>query len=166
MIDGKKTDLELDILQSGSPLGKNMALLFQKSAEKAGVKINLIIKKMSLIVKENISEYNYDITLLRVGMDEATDDPYSRWHSDNAVAGGRNVLGYTNKQVDKLIEALRVSRNEAERKDLFYEIQKLMYEDTPCIFLYCPLNKLVVSNKFKALSTTKRPGYLANTFEL
>ena len=163
-IDGKQTDLELDILQTGSALGKNMVLLFQSSAKKAGVKINLVIKKMSIISKENLSDFNYDIVMLRVGMDEASDDPYARWHSDNAVAGGSNILGYSNPKVDALIDQLRVSRGASERDKIYKEMQDLMYEDTPCIFLYCPLNKMIVSNKFKALSTTKRPGYMANTF--
>ena len=165
VIDGKTTDLEVDILQTGSSLGKNISLLYQASAEKAGVKINIITKKIGLMTKENLYDYNYDIALLRVGMDEAPDDPYSRWHSDNAVAGGSNTLGYENTEVDRLIEQLRNSRSKADRKLIYYKIQEVMYEDTPCVFLYCPLEKLMVSDKYKALSSTKRPGYMANTFE-
>ena len=166
IVNGQKTNLELDVLQSGNTLGKNVSLLFQASAEKAGVKINVITKKMSLMAKENLRDFNYDIAMLRVGADEASDDPYPRWHSDNAVPGGSNILGYQNKAVDQLIEKLRKSRSQADRKLIYHEIQKEMYKDTPCVFLYCPLEKLLVSNKYKALSTTKRPGYMANTFEL
>ncbi len=166
MVAGKKTDLELEILQSGAALGKNVSLLFQSVAEQAGVKIKVTTKKMSLMAKENLYDYKYDIALLRVGMDEAADDPYPRWHSDNAVPGGSNQLGYVNKNVDALIEQLRVTRNAGARKKIYQDIQAEMYEDTPCIFLYCPLNKLLISNKFEALATTKRPGYLANTFKV
>jgi len=163
---GELRKLEFDILLTGSSLSKNIALLYQEAAKSAGVKINLVAKKMSLIAKENLYDFNYDLAMLRVGMDEAIDDPYGRWHSDNAVPGGLNTIGYSNKQVDEKIEQLRVSRNPMDRDKLYKEIQTLMYEDTPCIFLYCPLNKILISNKFLAETTTKRPGYLANTFLL
>jgi len=163
-IDGKETNLELDILQTGSALGKNVALLFQAEAEKAGIRINVVTKKMSLMRKENLHDYNFDLALLRAGMDEAKDDPYPRWHSDNSTPGGSNIVGYENQEVDALIEMLRISRDPSEQKSIYLKIQKLIYDDTPCVFLYCPLNKVIISNKFKALTTTKRPGYLANTF--
>jgi peptide/nickel transport system substrate-binding protein len=164
LIAGEKENLELEILQSGASLGKNVSLLYQAAAEQAGVKIKVTTKKMSLMAKENLYDYKYDIALLRVGMDEAADDPYPRWHSDNALPGGSNQLGYVNENVDALIEQLRITRDAEARKQIYQDIQAEMYKDTPCIFLYSPLNKLLISNKFKALATTKRPGYLANTF--
>lgn len=165
MISGKRVKLELDILMiTGSSISKNMSLLYQEIAKQAGVKINIAAKRMSLMRTENLYDYNYDLALLRVGMDEANNDPYRRWHSDNIKPGGSNVLGYSNEKVDKKIELLRVTKDDDERESLYKEIHALIYEDSPCIFLYCPLNKILINNKFKAVTTTKRPGYLANTF--
>lgn len=163
-IAGKATKLEFDILMSGSALGKSIALLYQATAAKAGVKLNIITKNMSLMNKENLHIYNFDIAMLSVGMDSNISDPYRRWHSDNKDEARDNIVGYSNPKVDKLIMALRTTKDKAVMKKYFFEIQEEMYKDQPAIFLYCPLNKMIISKKYQATSTTKRPGYMANTF--
>lgn len=161
---GKSTTLELDILMTGSNLSKNIALLFQASAAKAGIKINIVTKTMSLLRKENLYTFDYDIAMLAVGLDSNTDDPYRRWHSDNKDNPRDNIVGYSNPKVDKLIEAVRTTKDEALMKKYFFDIQEEMYLDQPCVFLYCPLNKIIISKKYEATATAKRPGYQANTF--
>ncbi|MBT8190480.1 MAG: hypothetical protein KJO29_08625 [Bacteroidia bacterium] len=159
-------DLELDILITGSQLSKNMALLLQESAKQAGVRITLTQKSTALMRKENITSFNYDMVMLSAGQDEAPDDPYSKWHSDNAVPGGGNFMGYINPESDKLIEQIRKSTNDDERKPFYLALQNAMYKDQPAIFLYCPLKKMMIHKRLSGLATTKRPGYLANTFTL
>lgn len=165
-IDGETINLELEILITGSSLSKNMALLFQESAKQAGVRINLTQKSTALMRKENISTFNYDMVMLAAGQDEAPDDPYSKWHSDNAIPGGGNFMGYSNPESDRLIENIRQNTSDDERKPYYLELQKNMYEDQPAIFLYCPLKKMMIHKRLSGLATTKRPGYLANTFTL
>jgi len=165
-ISGKRQNLEFDFLITGSQLSRNLALLFQESAKKVGVKINIVIKKNALMQKENLSNFNYDMAALANSLDAAPDDPYSRWHSDNAVAGKRNQIGYINAESDKLIEKIRTTRDEEKRKEYYIELQELMYEDQPAVFLYSPLQKIMISKRLKATTTSKRPGYMANTFTL
>ena len=164
IMNGKRVPLELDVLFTGSTTSRNMTLLFQATAATAGVKLNLVPKKMTLQRKENLYVYNYDISLLSKGTDLNTDDPYRRWHSDNSDTPTDNVMGYKNPQLDPLIEKVRLTRDVAEQEKYFHQIQEILYEDQPCIFLYCPLNKVVISNSLVASTTPKRPGYMANTF--
>ena len=165
-IGNEIVDLELNILITGSALSKNMALLFQESAKKAGVRITLTQKSSALMRKENLSTFNYDMVMLSAGQDEAPDDPYSKWHSNNAVPGGGNFMGYSNPKSDRLIEQIRRSTNDTQRRSYYLELQKIMYADQPAIFLYCPLKKMMINKRLRGLATTKRPGYLANTFTL
>lgn len=165
VILGVKTDLELDFFITGSSLSKNIALLFQESAEKGGVKLNIVSKANSLMQKENINVKNYDMAALAQGFDASSDDPYSNWHSDNAGIGGTNKTGYANPVSDALIEKIRTTRDPHLRKELYIELQQVMYEDQPMIFMYSPLMKFIISNDIAATTTSKRPGYLANTFK-
>lgn len=158
--------MKLDFLITGSQLSKNIAILFQESAKKVGVEINIVTKKNALMQKENMSNFNFDMAALANSLDAAPDDPYSRWHSDNAIPGKRNQVGYVNKASDKLIESIRSTRDLDERKKYYLELQELMYDDQPAIFLYSPLQKIMITNRLNATTTTKRPGYLANTFTL
>ena len=116
--------------------------------------------------EEYLYPRKYDLALLVVGLDSNVDDPYSRWHSDNAEESRTNLLNYSNPGLDVIIEKIRETVDKEEQKKLFYEFQEVLYEDQPCIFLYCPLNKIVVSNRLQASATAKRPGYMANTFTL
>ena len=166
VMNGISTKLSIDMLITGSATSKNISLLMQEAADKVGIEFTPISKEFSLIKKENISNYNYDMTMLIAGQAEAPDDPYSKWHSDNAVPGTRNVTGYVNKEVDKLIEDLRAQTESEARAPIYKEIQKQLYDDQPVVFLYSPVDKIIISNKFKATTSSKRPGYFANTFEL
>ncbi len=164
-IDGTRESLKLDLLISGSELGRKVALIFKDGAKDVGVDINIVQKQMSLMRKENLSNFNFDMAALAVTQDAAPDDPYPRWHSDNAKTGGTNFCGYINPRSDALMDEIRVTLDPNERKTAYMELQEIMYEDQPVIFLYSPLQKIVMSNKFTGSSTAKRPGYLANTFQ-
>ena len=162
-MDGEVQPLSLDLIQTGSSLGKNVSLLIQESFAKAGIKINIVTKKSALMRKENLSNFNYDLILLVAGLDTAADDPYRRWHSDNTLDNKGNYIGYSSATVDKEIESLRLQKSAAAREPYYLKIQEEIYKDQPIIFLYSPLNKIIINKKFKAVTTSKRPGYLANT---
>lgn len=165
VIDGQVTPLELDILLTGSNTSKNIALIFQAATIEAGVKINLVTKSNSIMRKEYLYPGNYDIAILVVGLDSNIDDPYPRWHSDNVDNSRLNVLKYSNPELDQEIEKVRQATDSEQRKKHYYAIQEIIHEDQPCIFMYCPLNKIVINNSLEASTTSKRPGYLANTFK-
>ncbi len=165
-IKGNQEELTLELLITGSELSRKIALLFQESCIKAGVKVEIATKKTSLMRKENIGIYNYDMAALAATQDAAPDDPYSRWHSDNAKPGTRNETAYNNERADVLIENIRNTRSSDERKAHYMEFQEILYDDCPVIFLYCPNMKILTSSRLKASTSSKRPGYLANTFEL
>jgi peptide/nickel transport system substrate-binding protein len=166
IINGQKTKLSIDFYITGSELSKNIALIYQESAAKAGVDINIITKSNRLTQKENIKTLNYDMAAQAQGFDLSPDDPYSSWHTDNAVPGKTNRTAYSNSRSDALIEKIRLTRDIEDRRDSYLKLQEVIYEDQPMIFLYSPLMKFVINKKLSATTTSKRPGYLANTFTL
>jgi len=165
LINGKNLDLELDFIISGSSLTENIGILMSDAAKQAGIKINLIRKKGSLLRKENIGPRDYDMFTYRVNQDMAPDDPYSRFHSSSSGPNGNNFFGYNNPDADLLMEKIRMEKDEALRDKLYKELQVIMYEDQPIIFLYSPKLMFVANNDFDAKATSKRPGYMANTFK-
>jgi len=158
--------LKLDFYITGSELSQKIALLFQEAAKSVGVEINIVAKNMSLIRRENLSNFNFDFAALAKGTDAAPDDPYSMWHSDNAIPGTANNSGYANPEADRYIELIRNTRLSSVRKEAYLKFQELIYEDQPVIFLYSPLQKMIINSRLQAKTTAKRPGYLANSFDL
>ena len=166
MIDGVKEELILDLLITGSELGKKIALLLQDETKKLGIGINIIPKDIRRMRKENLYNYNYDIAALAATMDLAPIDPYRRWHSDNIDSKGNNVSGYSSPASDSLISLIRETRNVVERERLTEEFHEIIYKDQPVIFLFAPTNKVAINKNFVGTATSKRPGYLANTFKV
>lgn len=165
-INGKREELSLDLLITGGELGQKVALVLQSEAKKANVEINIVTKDIRRMRNENLYSYNYDMAALAEGQDIAPMDPYRRWHSDNAVERGSNICGYKSSTADSLITLIRTESDLSKREDLYEEFHRDIYENQPVIFLFSPLQKLIVGPNFEATVTAKRPGYLANTFKI
>ncbi len=159
IIDGKKTDLELEILVSKAELGRKVSLMLQSEAKKVGVNIELVTKSNGEI-RNDTKSGNYQLNTAAVRQDANADDPFARWHSN----GSSNLANYSNKNVDALIDELRITMSPESRDAIYKKIQEEMYDDVPSIFLYSPKERIIVSKNISATVTPKRPGYLANTF--
>ncbi len=164
-IEGSLTELELDLLITGSELGKNISLLLQSNAEKAGIKITITPKDIRRMRSENLYNYNYQMAALAEGQSHTADDPYNRWHSDNIKEKGTNTLAFNSPVMDSLINELRNEVIANERLDEYKEMQEIINDAYPCIFLYAPQDKFVFSESISGTVTSKSPGYLANTFK-
>jgi len=163
-INGKPVNLEIEILITGQELGKNIALLLQENARKVGVDIKITEKDMKLIRAENVRTRKFQLIPSILSQDLQQWDDLSRWHSTNNNPNGGNEISYNNQEVDALINKIPSTKEDQERIAIYKEIQRHLYDDQACIFLYAPEERIVVSKKWKATATAKRPGYLANTF--
>ncbi len=164
-IDGKQVELSFEILISKAELGRKVSLMFQESAAKAGVKIDLIQKQYRVILSDHLQKHDFDMATLVNTADAAPVDAFDKWHSSNRIIGRNNYFGLNNLEADELMEKIRLEKNKESRNQLYFKLQEIMYEEQPVIFLYCPVEKIAVSKKFKGSGTSKRPGYLANTFQ-
>jgi len=164
MIDGQHTELELDMYTTGSDLSNKIALLFAENAKEVGIKVNIIQKKYRDFRSENIPKRDYDMITSAVTQDLAYDDLYNKWHSDNDTPTGGNSFSYQSARTDELIQQIRDTKTNSELIGLFAEVQQQIEKDQPVIWLYHPMEKIILSRKWKGKATVKRPGYLANTF--
>jgi len=164
VLKGKKVEMDLDIYITGSELSKNVALLLQENAKKAGVKINIITKNYPDIRRENLKTRDYDLIPLSLTQNIYLDDPYSKWHSENDDPAKSNDVCYKSEKSDRLIEKIIKTKDDDLRNKYYKELQQIMYDDQPVIFLYNPVEKMVLNSKWLGSSTMKRPGYFANTF--
>ncbi len=62
---------------------------------------------------------------------------------------GRNRGHYANPRIDELTDQARLVLDVQERKQLYSEIQKILAEDLPYVFLWCPHNIVVMDEKVK-----------------
>lgn len=61
-------------------------------------------------------------------------DQYTLWHSNQQ----NNITGYRNLRIDKLLEDGRKVVNADNRRQIYYDFQKYLLDDSPASFLYFP----------------------------
>ena len=164
VINGRKQELIIDGYTSQQELGRYVMLMLQENARKIGVKINIITKDFSVIMRDHVRTRDYGITPLVINQDLNDDDLHQRWHSDNDDPAKGNTLSYRNDAADSLIMEIRSVEDKGIRYRLYKELQQVLYDDTPAVFLYTPVETLIISNRWNGNGTVKRPGYMANTF--
>lgn len=164
VIDGKLEELEIDILVTNRPLGQKLALLLKENCKKIGIDINLIKKDFSLI-RNDLKKGDFEMAALVAGQAPTPNDPYQVWHTDNIANGGNNYSGFGNDRSDELIEKIRTTKNLKARDEYYKELQEIIYEEQPYIFLYAPLERIITSNTFDIKTSSVRPGYFVNTFK-
>lgn len=165
MIDGKRREFNPVLLTTGGSISRNLALTLQERAKEVGMDIEVVTKN-SKVVKSEIANRNFDLYPTGINYGLYPLDLYQYWHSANDYPGGRNRFGFSNDQADHLIEMIRETTDSTKLDPLYKEIQALIYEEQPWIFLYAPTNNIAVNHRFKPLITVKKHGFFLNAFEL
>jgi len=63
-------------------------------------------------------------------------DLYTLWHSSQIKEGEWNFLNYHNPEVDRLLAEGRRTLEKDRRRALYRQLQEIMAQDLPCVFLY------------------------------
>jgi len=82
---------------------------------------------------------NKQISFFRLGWqaDYADADNFLYTLFYSSAAGGSNLTGYRNPQVDKILDASRAEyRNEDERQKLLKHAEEIIVDDAPCLWLF------------------------------
>ena len=165
ILDGKKVDCELEILIAGKPLGKNLALTLKERASQIGVKIDIVTQD-ARIIRGEIASRDFGLYPTGVNYGLYPEDLYQSWHSDNDYPGGSNKYGFNHPVADSIIELIRETSDSTRLDHLYREVQAVIYEEQPCIFLYAPTNNIIVNKRLKPMITVKNPGYFLNGFQI
>ena len=162
-INGKIEEMKLEyIFSSGSEISNGIAILFQNAAKKAGVEINVSPIERGQITKK-IRNNNFELYPAAFGADLDYYDFFDIWHT----TGPRNRFGFGNAETDKIIEEIRTTTDDARRNQLYQEIQEIMYEEMPIIFLYRTQDCVAIHKRFdNAKTSITSPVYTERRFIL
>jgi peptide/nickel transport system substrate-binding protein len=117
--------------------------VMQQQLEAVGIKMN--IKQVEVGVWFNaFSKGTYQITS---AYQERTIDPDNFYALVIRTGGAINSTGYSNPQVDKLIDQARTETDEQTRFGLYKQIRQMVFEDSPIVFAhYETINYLMQKN--------------------
>ena len=74
--------------------------------------------------------------------------PYIWWRSTRTFKGMYNVFGYENARAEKLFETLFQSTNEAAIRSATSNLQRVLYDDPPAIFVAWDTRARAISRRF------------------
>ncbi|MBL7813502.1 MAG: hypothetical protein JNL70_00755 [Saprospiraceae bacterium] len=166
-IGGKTTELVLRFtFGSNNGVAKNIGLMLQESAAKAGVKIELVAVDPSAYLGM-LKKRDFDLFINNLGFSAELDDPKELWASSSNTPDGGNRFQFENKAADALIEQIRTESDEAKRADLFKKFQALVYDEQPAVFLFTTKERIAIKQRFDVpMNSNPRRLYWLGQFKL
>jgi len=134
--DGKRFSFEVKTNQ-GNKVREDITVLLQSQLKDVGIEVKpMVVEFSSLIADIDPGVWNFDAIVL--GWSLATDpDPSGIFHTKE-IAEGLNFAGYSNPELDKLMDAQLQQQDKEKRKEEIGKIQAGIAEDQPYSFLYYP----------------------------
>lgn len=138
------------LTNQGNDLRIKTATIIQNRLAKIGIKVEIRTVEWAAFLKEFINKGRFDAMIL--GWNILQDpDIFDVWHSSKAAIGGLNHVGYMDEDVDRLLEAGRVTMDRDERKKIYDKLQELLHRDQPYCFLFVPYSLPIVNGRFHGI---------------
>jgi peptide/nickel transport system substrate-binding protein len=143
--DGQPFTFEL-LTNQGNDERKKIAEIIQASLREIGVGVEIRILEWAALLKEHIKKRQFDAIVLGWGTG-SDPDQYVVWHSSQTGPDQLNNISYKNPEVDRLLEAGRTTCVREERVKYYHQLQQVLAEDLPLVFLYFSDALPVVSSR-------------------
>jgi ABC-type transport system substrate-binding protein len=147
VVDGELRELKIRLLYpSQSPVARDTALLYQTSAQPAGVLIEPFPREWT-VMEKMLEDKDLDAAMLGWG-NVWDSDPSQIWHSESALsAKGSNFISYMSPELDAVIESLRTTFDLAKRQEIWKEFQRIIVRDQPYCFTHIRTRTWFVNNR-------------------
>jgi len=128
---GKPDGFTFDMkITSGSPTTTQLAQLMKDQVAKAGMTMNLIqLDFPTLIADQQAGKFGASLA----GWSGRIDPDGNIYNQLHTGAAG-NDAKYTNPQADDLMEKARAAAEQAQRKETYQQLQKLIVDDAPLVY--------------------------------
>lgn len=130
------------------------AAIIQEELKQAGIEINIEKHTFTELESSIIRPRNFEMLLFGqvYGYEP---DPFAFWHSSQIKDPGLNIAMYSNKKADRLLEEARRSADLNARSKKYRELQKLVAQDLPAIFLYSQLYYYLLPSSIQGVNLSK-----------
>ncbi|GAB5551459.1 MAG: hypothetical protein Sapg2KO_10500 [Saprospiraceae bacterium] len=158
-IEGEQVELSLEYIASPRETSKNIALIFKDQAKQVGIDLEILqLPVASYFGKWRSKDYElvsggYSITELW--------NPRQNWHSE-----GDNRTGFGNAETDAMIDKILATFDDEERYQLYNELQAIMADEQPVIYLFAPKTTVAVHERFEWTPMVYNPCFDPRFFKL
>jgi len=125
-----------------------LAQIIQYQLEKVGIKMKIRVMEWQAFLNTVVHPRNFESVILGWSL-ALMPSARSIWHSSSDKKGGFNFTGYSNKEVDRLIEEGEITVNRDNLGKIYKKIYQKIASDLPYLFLYIPNSITAVNNDIK-----------------
>ncbi len=146
--------LRLTFHASAGTLAESIAAIAQRNWKAIGVQLDVQLMEFNAMMETVLRPGRFDLSFAGFGLG-FDPDLYPLFHSSQGApdartpVAGANLMRYRNARVDELLEAGRRETDRTRRQAIYAEVQKLLVDDAPVIFLYTNTYTDFVSRKVK-----------------
>ena len=134
LVDENGEQLKLRFLSTNSPTGELFAVSIQDYLKEVGIEMEITsLEWASYLETLKAEEPEWDMFLGAWGTTLEPDSQSNIWHPDSIPQ--RNTVAYINPKVTTLFEEAAATYDREVRKEKYGEIQRLISEDAPYIFI-------------------------------
>lgn len=141
------------------------AQIIQENLRAIGINADVEILERSTYISNVLTKSNFEITYSGMAtlIKDADVQLYWQFHEDYYGSKG-NFVKYINKEVNRLLEFARTSDSEQERKELYFEICKILREDAPQIPILIPRGNIVANKNLQGVKANNEGLYFVYDF--
>lgn len=138
------------LTNKGNAGREKTAKMLQSFWKNVGAKVTVETLPWTTFTQEVFTKKNFD-TVVQAwsGMGPDPDD-FTLWHSSQ-IEDGFNYVSYKNPQVDALLEKARTTLDLAERKVAYDQVQQIIHDEYPYLFLMYTKGNSVFNAKIRGL---------------
>jgi len=126
---------------SNKPVEQQLGQMIQSMAAEAGITVEVELIEFGAMLDDMD---NFEFDAVRLGWSGRTDPDgniFALYHTTGSIN-----YGYSNSDMDALLEQARVETDQAERKKIYTQAQELAKEEVPYIFIYHELDYKAFKN--------------------
>jgi peptide/nickel transport system substrate-binding protein len=158
--DGKPFSFTVRTNQ-GNAVRQQTAEIIQRRLRAVGIDVKIHVVEWAAFLNTFIRKRDFEAIILGWGLG-LDPDQYEIWHSSKTGADELNHISYRNPTVDDLLEAGRRTFDREKRIAIYGELQEILAEEQPLIFLYVPDALPVVSARVRGIEPA--PAGIAHNF--
>ncbi|MBJ7258510.1 MAG: peptide-binding protein [Chthoniobacterales bacterium] len=151
--DGARFSFTL-LTNNGNAVRSDIATLVQADLKAVGIEVKVEMYEWAVFLKNFVNKGEFDAVVLGWALGQGFDQ-FQIWHSSQTEPERLNMIGYKSKQADRLLEAVREEFDRDKITAMCHELQQLIYNDQPYLFLFVPQGTSVM---WKDAFRVRRPG--------
>src|SRR5215212_5876903 len=129
---GKPNGFSFTLKIDPSPTNQQIGQVIQSNLKPAGIDVKLEQEEFGTLLDDST---NGNFQALFLGWSGRI-DPDLNIYDFTVTNGDFNDSGYSNPEVDRLLNEARTTSDRDERKDLYDQVMEILHEDVPYVYLY------------------------------